>query len=376
MKIALLSQNVSPGLLIFRKDLIKQLVSQGHEVYAFASDFTENNKKELQQLGATPVDYPLERAGINPIKDFYNWVKLYRQLKLVAPEVILCFFIKPSIYGILAAKIAGVKRRFAMIEGLGYAFTPDINGFSRKKQVLQRVLGLLMTISFRYADRVFFLNKDDPKDVLIQARIKQEKIVSFGPIGINLDEFPFFNIEDSKPLRFIFVARLLKEKGVYEFIKAAKIVKNSCSQVEFVLLGGLDEENPSGLSLQELEDLIADNTVIYAGYVKNVAEWISQSHVFVLPSYREGMPRSTQEAMSIGRAIITTDVPGCRETVNDGINGFLVPAYDHKVLAEKMLYLAENPEEVASMGKESHKMAKENFDSNKINMKLINYILY
>lgn len=348
---------------------------QGHEVYAFASDFTKDSREKVQELGATPVDYPLERAGINPIKDFYNWIKLYRQLKLVAPEIILCFFIKPSIYGVLAAKLAGVKRRFAMIEGLGYAFTPDANGFSRKKLILQQVLGLLMTVSFRYADRVFFLNKDDPQDILAKAHIKQDKITPFGPIGINLDEFPFCSMKENKPLRFIFVARLLKEKGINEFIEAAKVVKASCPQVEFVLLGGLDEENPSGISLQELEDLIAENTVIYAGYVKNVAEWVSQSHVFVLPSYREGMPRSTQEAMSIGRAIITTDVPGCRETVNDGQNGFLVPPYDHKILAEKMLYLASNPEEVERMGKESHKLSKEYFDNKKINTKLIKYML-
>jgi glycosyltransferase involved in cell wall biosynthesis len=160
---------------------------------------------------------------------------------------------------------------------------------------------------------------------------------------------------------------MLVEKGVYEYLAAARIVKLKYPDSEFVILGGLDPDNPAALSKEQLSLAISEGLVIYPGHVSNVPEWLANSHVFVLPSYREGFPRSTQEAMAMGRAIITTDVPGCRETVQDGKNGFLIPLFDVGALAEKMIYLIEYPDKIARMGNESYSIALEKFDVNKIN---------
>ena len=230
-----------------------------------------------------------------------------------------------------------------MLEGLGYVFTDLPTGVSKKQKILRAVQVFLYKFSFPYLEKIIFLNPDDPKDLIEKYNIKTKKVEVLGAIGLNLDEYSY-----SKPslekIRFIFVGRLLAEKGIFEYIKAAKIVKKDFPNVEFVVLGGLDEQNPGGLKKEELEQLLKDNIVIYPGFVKNVDEWIKYSSVFVLPSYyREGVPRSTQEAMAVGRAVITTDVPGCRETVVDGLNGFLIPPFDANALVEAMKKFIENP---------------------------------
>lgn len=167
---------------------------------------------------------------------------------------------------------------------------------------------------------------------------------------------------------------MLKEKGVNEFIAAAKLVKNKYPDTTFTVLGGLDEGNPGAIQQGELDILVRSGVIDYPGQVTNVAERIAQASVFVLPSYREGVPRSTQEAMAIGRPVITTDVPGCRETVVDGVNGFLVKPWDQQALAEKMIYFIEHPEQIEPMGLESYRMAQEKFDADKVNQKLIDLL--
>lgn len=368
MNIALISQNHSPGILIFRRDFIQYLVNQGHTVYAFALDYSPEAKAAVADLGAIPVDYALSKTGVNPIRDLKDTLALAKKLKAVQPDVVFSFFVKPSIYGTLAAKLAGVPRRIAMLEGLGYIHTPNKSGFSLKKRLLQFVHGCLCSIGYAFADKVLFLNPDDPDDLARKSLINRRKFQVLGPIGLNLNAYPYKSLTIFEPIRFIFIARLLAEKGIFEYLEAARLVKKSYPNAEFVVLGGLDPDNPAALSSAQLDEVIKENIIIYPGHVSNVSEWIANAHVFVLPSYyREGVPRSTQEAMAIGRAVITTDVPGCRETVIDGVNGFLVPPFNSSILAEKMLYLIENPEEIQRMGNESYHLAKECFDVHKIN---------
>ena len=375
-KIALISQNVSPGFLIFRSDFIRYLIEQGYEVYAFALDYTDETKVAVAALGAIPVDYSLSKTGMNPFRDLKDTWALSRKLKEITPNVVFSFFVKPSIYGTLAAKLAGVPRRVAMLEGLGYIHTPTVKGFSFKKRVLQFIHGALCTAGYAFADKVLFLNPDDPIDLSKKSLLNQSKLQVLGPIGLDLDLYSFSPVDLSKPVRFIFIARLLAEKGIFEYLAAARLVKQKYPNVEFVVLGGLDPDNPAALTKKQLDEVIKEDLIIYPGHVNNVNEWIANSHVFVLPSfYREGIPRSTQEAMAIGRAVITTDVPGCRETVVEGVNGYLVPPWDATALAEKMLYLIENPEAVKAMGAESHRIACELFDVNKINPVLANILL-
>lgn len=375
MKILLISQNASPGLVIFRKDFIEYLVSQGHKVYAFAIDYTPESRSIVEAMGAIPVDYSLSKTGMNPFVDLRDTWRLSRQLKCIAPDVVFGFFVKPSIYGALAAWLAGVPRCIAMLEGLGYIHTPSKDGMSFKKRLLQRVHGLLCTIGYAFANKVLFLNQDDPKDLSRVAFLNQKKLHVLGPIGLNLQAYPYSEPNLTKPVRFIFIARLLAEKGIFEYLASARIVKQHYPSAEFVVLGGLDPDNPAALTKKQLDEVIKEDLIIYPGHVNNVNEWIANSHVFVLPSfYREGIPRSTQEAMAIGRAVITTDVPGCRETVIDGVNGFLVPPWNAEVLADKMLYFIENAEAIKRMGDESYRMAVEQYDVQKINPILVRII--
>lgn len=374
-KIVIVSQNVSPGIIIFRADLIKYLVSQGHTIYAFAIDYSTESKKAVEVLGAIPVDYSLNKTGMNPFRDLKDTWVLSRKLKTIAPDVVFSFFVKPSIYGTLAAKLAGVPSRIAMLEGLGYIHTPSQIGFSLKKRILQWVHGLLCTVGYAAANKVLFLNPDDPKDLSRKSFIKQSKLEVLGPIGLNLSDYSYSEPNIGKPIRFIFIARLLAEKGIFEYLAAARLVKKNYPAVEFVVLGGLDPDNPTAITKQQLDIVINENLIIYPGFVSNVNEWITNSHVFVLPSYREGVPRSTQEAMAIGRAVITTDVPGCRETVDGSVNGFLVPVWSAEALVDKMLYLIEHPNEIVRMGKESHRIASERFDVSEINIVLEKILL-
>ena len=375
MRIALVSQNVSPGITTFRKELILELIERGHEVYALASDYSETSRQQVKAFGAIPISYPMDRAGLNPIKDFINWLALCRTLKQIKPMVVLSFFMKPSIYGTLAAKVVGVERRFAMVEGLGYAFTKEKRGFTLKKKLIQKVLGLLSTVSFFFADKVFFLNRDDSRDLRQVSLFSENKVITLGGIGVDLCKFRYEPLKTRSRLRFIFIARLLKEKGIYEFINAVRMVKETYPDTEFVVLGGLDSENPSGITQSELDNFIDEGLISSPGFVTDVEKWISDSDVFVLPSYREGIPRSTQEAMAMGKAIITTDTPGCRETVIEGVNGLLVPPFDASKLAESMIYLINNKDVVLKMGEASRVFAEEHFDVKKINKKLIDILL-
>ena len=365
IRVALISQDVYPAFNLFRLDLIKYLLEKGHTVFAFAINYDDSSEAYVKSLGVTPVRYKSNRKGLNPIVDILNSVTLSKQLKKLQIDSSLCFYLKPSLYGTLASWIAGVRRRIAMVEGLGYVYTPTQSGFSFKKRILQRAHGLLCTVGYSFADEVLFLNPNDPKDLSSRAILSESKLHVLGPIGLDLSAYPYRPVDLSKPIRFIFIARLLAEKGVFEFLDAARIVKKQYPDAEFVVLGGLDPYNPAALSKQQLDEVISENIIIYPGYVSNVPEWIADSHVFVLPSYREGFPRSTQEAMAIGRAVITTDVPGCRETVMNGKNGFLVPPFNEANLAEKMLYFIEQPDEIQRMGDESHRMANENYDVQK-----------
>lgn len=367
MKICLVSQSVSPGFLVFRKDFIRFLISQGHVVYAFAVDFKDDSRKKVKALGAIPVDFKLNKAGLNPFSDIRNTLRLSKQFKAVQADVVFSFFVKPSVYATLAATLARIPRRYAMLEGLGYIHTPSKNGFSFKKRVLQGIHGLLCSVSYAFADKVLFLNQNDAQDLSRVAFLNKLKMQVIGPIGLDLSAYPYRPLNFVNPIRFIFIGRLLTEKGIFEYLSAARHVKSVYPNVEFVVLGGLDPDNPASMSNQHLHEVLAEDIIIYPGHVSNVSDWISASHVFVLPSYREGFPRATQEAMAIGCAVITTDVPGCRETVINGVNGFVVPPWDDRALSEKMIYLIENPNELQRMGLESHRIAVSQYDVHKIN---------
>src|SRR5690554_3302787 len=364
------------GILGFRKDLIKSLVAQGHTVHAFAINYTEAQKQQVVQMGAVPESYTLNRTGMNPLADMLATFKLAKKIKHIAPDLVFSYFAKPVIFGTLAARLAGVKQIVGMLEGLGYTFTEQPNGLSQKTKILQRVQVLLYKLSFRFLDKIIFLNPDDPQDLVVKhnIKVKVKDIAVLGGIGLDLEQYPYVK-PSLDAVSFIFIGRLLKEKGINEFIAAAKIVKNTYPDVVFTVLGGLDEGNPGALQANDIDALVNSGVIDYPGQVSDVAARIAQASVFVLPSYREGVPRSTQEAMAIGRPVITTDVPGCRETVVDGVNGFFVPPWSSEQLAEKMIRFIEQPELIEQMGKESYRIAQEKFDAQEVNERLVGMLL-
>lgn len=366
---------VASSFYSFRVDLIRSLISNGHQVYAFTSEYSQEDLKKIKSIGAIPVTYTLNRGGLNPLLDIVTTYQLSKKIKAINPDLVFSYFSKPVIFGTLAAKLAKVPRIIGMLEGLGYTFTEQPEGVSKKIQFIKKIQVFLYKIALPQLDQLIFLNPDDLNDLLKQHSIKVKKVKVLGGIGLNLKEYPFQPVEnDMLPIKFIFIGRLLKEKGIHEFVQAAKLVKEKYPETQFTVLGSIDTHNLGALTQSELDSLISSHIINYPGQVDNVKDWITGSHVFVLPSYREGVPRSTQEAMAIGRAIITTDVPGCRETVINNQNGFIVQKWNPEALAEKMIYFIKHPEQVGVMGAESYKIAVEKFDAEKVNQRLINIL--
>ena len=355
----------------FRAELIKNLNLKNITVYAFTTDNDALELEKISVLGAIPISYQLNRGGLNPLADMLATYKLAQQIKQLKPDLVFSYFAKPVIFGTLAAKIAKVPKIIGMLEGLGYTFTDQPNGLSSKTKLIKAIQVFLYKLALPKLDQLILLNHDDKTDLLINNDIEVKETYILGGIGLDLNQYKYSPVTKDLPIQFLFIGRLLKEKGIHDFIAAAQIVKQKFPQTTFTVLGGIDEANLGALTQGELTQSIDQNVIDYPGHVENIAEWIKQSHVFVLPSYREGVPRSTQEAMAIGRPVITTDVPGCRDTVIDGVNGFLVPKWNPQALAEKMIYFIEHPEQVRMMGDQSHKIAIEKFDAEKVNQRLL-----
>ncbi|MEJ6066195.1 glycosyltransferase family 4 protein [Psychrobacter sp. 16-Bac2893] len=374
MKIVIIG-TVASSFLGFRADLIQALLTKSYTVYAFTSEYTDDELNKIEALGAIPITYELNRGGMNPLADAKATYALSKKIKEIAPDLVFSYFSKPVVFGTLAAKIAKVPRVIGMLEGLGYAFTAQPEGLSKKATLIKSIQIFLYKIALPQLDSIIFLNPDDPTDLLDTYHITVKRVDILGGIGLDLGEYNYQPIETiDSSINFLFIGRMLKEKGIHDFIAAAKIVKQSYPNVQFTVLGAIDSSNPGALQQSELDRLISLNIINYPGQVDNVQEWIANSHVFVLPSYREGVPRSTQEVMAMGRAVITTDVPGCRETVVDGVNGFLVEMWNPEILAQKMIYFIKHPEEIKKMGYESYKIAQEKFDADKVNKRLINML--
>lgn len=359
----------------FRAELIELLLYKGYQVYAFTSEYTKSDLKQLESLGVVPVTYRSNRGGLNPLKDIKATYLLSKKIAEIDPIMVFSYFSKPVIFGTIAAKLAKVPQVVGMLEGLGYTFTEQPEGLSKRTKLIKNIQVILYKLALPQLDKLIFLNPDDPKDLLEKYSIKVKEVQILGGIGLDLAKYEYSPVDKTEPpINFLFIGRLLKEKGIHNFVSAAKIVKTTYPESEFTVLGRIDTSNPGALQQSELDELISTELINYPGHVNNVKEWIAKSHVFVLPSYREGVPRSTQEAMAIGRPVITTDVPGCRETVIDGVNGFLVEKWQPQALAEKMIYFIEHPEQIERMGLESYKMAQEKFDANIVNKRLLDIL--
>lgn len=369
-KIALIA-NIPSFLILFRHELVVSLVQKGYQVYCFAYGYTAADESVVRGWGAIPVNHFVNVRGMNPWHDLKGVYHLYKEFRSIQPDIVFSCFVKPVIFATMAAKLARVPRVIGMIEGLGNAFTPSRKMPKYKMRGLKGIQVLLYKLSIPMLDKLILLNKDDQKDLIETYHIETKDTQILGGIGVDLNKFQYLPPNLSNPTTFLFVGRLVEAKGIFEFIEAAKIIKTKYPDVIFRVIGGLDEHNPFSVGKDALTQYIDSGLIEYKGHVQDVISEMRHSHVFVLPSYREGVPRSTQEAMSIGRPVITTDVPGCRETVRDKVNGFLVPLWDIEALADRMEYFILFPNQISLMGEKSRQMAERMFDIETVNNKIM-----
>lgn len=370
--VALLT-SIAYSLPNFRGTLIEALVARGHRVLAMAPDYDDRVRARVAALGAEPVDVSLARAGLSPARDAADMVRLARLFRADRPDALLAYFAKPVIYGTLAAALAGVPRRITMLEGLGYIFADD-GAASAKRRAVRLVSETLYRPALALSDKTIFLNEEDRALFVGRGLVRGDKALNIGGVGVRLRDYtPTPGPTD--PVSFILACRLVREKGVVEFVEAARLVKARAPHVRFVLLGG-EDLNPNGLKAGEVQGWVDEGLIKWPGHVDDVRDWIGRASVFVLPSfYREGVPRSIQEAMAMGKPIVTTDQVGCRDTVVEGVNGYLVPQRQAAPLAEALMRFVERPDRIATMGAASRRMAEERYDVHRTDDLLIDLLL-
>ena len=363
------------SILKFRGALIKALQDKGFEIHIAAPEFEifPEEYENLTALGYVVHPIPMQRTGTNPLNDAKSLSALYLLMKKIKPSHVIGYTIKPVIYGSLAAKLARVPHRFALITGLGYAFQ-GADEQNYKKSNLQKIMHKLYSVALTSTHKVFFQNPDD------EALFRTMKILQYNASttvvngsGVDISEYSvqsFATIDDMLIPRFLLIARLLGDKGVREYAHAARIVKEKYPQSQFDLVGWIDD-NPDAIKQQELDNWINEGLFNFWGKLDDVKPAIAASSIYVLPSYREGTPRTVLEAMAMGRPIITTDAPGCRETVIDGYNGYLVPVKAVEELAAAMERFIVNPELIIEMGKASRQLVEEKFDVDAVNQSML-----
>ena len=352
MKI-IICTNSAWNLVNFRSELIRTLVATGHEVVTVAP--YDKYATRLEGLGCKFVELKMDNGGTNPVRDAILLLRYWRLLKREQPGVFLGFTVKPNVYGSLAAHRLGIPV-INNIAGLGAVFI--------KGGWLAQLVQELYRAALGRSAKVFFQNPDD-RQLFLDERLVQVKVTELLPgSGIDLNRFVVapMPVANSK-FRFLLIARMLRDKGVGEFVQAAKLLRDRWPSVEFCLLGFVDVQNPSAISRAEVESWVAQGFVNYLGVSDNVRNEIAVADCVVLPSYREGTPRSLLEACAMGRPIITTDAVGCREVVDHGVNGYLCKVRDAKDLAEMMnQMLLLSPEHRIAMGLRGRAKMEAEFD--------------
>ncbi len=358
------------SLINFRGPLLKRL-TKDFQVSAAAPYIAKGTKSKLEEIGVNCISNEFERTGLNPLKDFKACLKFRSQVKELAPDFVLAYTIKPVIFGLLASKVKGAKR-FALITGKGSGFDQT----NLKSRIIRVIVKLLYKKSLSSVDGTIFQNEEDEGFFYQEGLLAHDaKSVVIKGTGVDLEYYKSKNeFKNESKVKFLFIARLIKEKGIPELFEAARLLREKYNDFEVQLLGWVDP-NPGGISKEEIDRMHRSGVINYLGTADDVRPYIDSADVFVLPSYyNEGLPRTIQEAMAMRMPIITTDHPGCRETVEDGRNGFLIPIKDSLALMRSMEYFIQNPEEIKRMGSESHHMAIDRFDVLKINEQLLNFM--
>jgi lipopolysaccharide/colanic/teichoic acid biosynthesis glycosyltransferase/glycosyltransferase involved in cell wall biosynthesis len=362
MKVVVVA-SLAYSLVNFRGALLARMVAEGHEVIACAPEPAPPEAAALAAMGIRYVPVAMDRTGANPLRDLATLSRLVRLLRAERPDVLLAYTQKPIVYGGLASRIVGGVRFFAMVSGLGHVFS---EGGGAKRRALRLVLSRMYRAAVKHAERIFVFNRDDAAEMRALNIVTTQPVDQVPGSGIDIRRFAHAPLPDGS-LTFLLVARLMRDKGLGEFVAAARTIRARYPAVRFRILGPLDP-NPTGITQAEVDLWAQSGDVEYLGETRDVAPFLADASVFVLPSYyREGLPRTILEAMAIGRAIITTDMPGCREPIVEGENGFLVPPRDADALAVAMQRFVDDPALAVSMGAASRTIAEATYDVDKVN---------
>lgn len=355
------------SLITFRGHMLRIFYVKGHEVIAIAPDSNEEVETTLAEWGVQYVNVFFKRVGSCPIQDMQSLWALYTTIKRIKPDLVFSYTIKPVIYGSIAASWAGVPKIYSMITGLGWTFNsaPGIKGKLLRRMVIQ-----LYKISAKRNNALIFQNPDDQNLFIQLGIVKPGKTHRIYGSGVDLSHYSY-STPPLDPVRFLFIGRLIKEKGLLEFVEACRILKSQYPDIQCDVLGRLDT-NPGGITTECLTAYSEAEIVKFHGQQEDVRPFLEQASVFVLPSYYgEGTPRTALEAMATGRPLIMGDSPGCRETVKGGENGFLVPVRNPAALAVLMEKFITNPDFITPMGQKSRQIAEEKYDVHKVNQDII-----
>lgn len=344
---------------------MQEMQQEDCEVFAAGQMPEADWQERFASIGVTYRQIRVSRNGLNPLDDIQTYFSIRRLLKEIRPEKIFVFQAKTIAYGCRAAAALGITEVYTLLAGLGSVYL----GNGLKNSIVKLVMSALYKQAFERSRKVFFQNNDDKNTMIDEGLLAEDKVVMIHGSGVNVEKFSPTSLPNIPT--FLYIGRLVRDKGVGEYLDACQLIKKEYNDKVRCLLVGPYDSNPTSLKPAELHPLVDQGVIEYYGEQRDVRPYISQCSIYVLPSYHEGTPKTVLEAMAMGRAIITTNAPGCKETVKDGVNGYLVDVKDTRQVADKMRELIDHPELVAKMGKESREMACEIFDVKKVNDTII-----
>ena len=365
--VAVLSSH-TPSIFWFRMEMMQEFQKRGWRVYAVGNEPETKWAEQFQSKDIIYRQIQVERNGINPIHDLKTLSSIKSVLREIRPEKIFCFQAKTIIYGAIAANALGMTEVYPLIAGVGSAFLSD----SPRARLVRAALITEYRYAMRKCPAVFFQNEDDEQLFRRYRMIIRQKTVRLHGSGVNLERFQVTPLPEQPA--FLCISRLIRDKGVMEYLEACRMLKLKYPDVRCMLVGPYDS-NPSAMKSEELQPYIDSGVVEYFGEQKDVRPYLEQASVFVLPSYREGTPKTVLEAMACGRVIITTDAPGCRDTVKDGVNGYQVPVKNAFAVFSAIQRLIDFPETIAKMGKQSRIIAETRFDILSVNNEICQTML-
>lgn len=345
-----------------RLNIAEYSKAKGFEVVIGYGELGGADPKRLENKCFKATYIPIQRGGINPFKDMKSLFYIWKFFKKEKPDIVHLVTIKPYLYGGIISRLIGIPCLVSAVTGLGSLFISN----NLKSKIFRLFLFPIYKFAFNHFNQKIILqNKDDLNHLKKWGVLNLRNVKIIKGSGVNLEMFTNLTEQSGTPV-VCFAARLLKDKGVLEFVSAARQLKEKNINARFLLAGNLDANNPTSLSIEDLSNIKKDGYVEILGHVKDIPALYRMSHIICLPSYREGMPKSLLEAAAAGRAVVTTDVPGCRDAIIPNKTGLLVPVNDYRELARSIQWLIKNPHERVAMGKAGRKFAEKEFPTEKI----------